>query len=237
MTSRRHARTTYLGNTLMRWIIAAGIIVGVYIVLLLLRRLVRRIPQLAATPQAELLEVPLKIASQHHRRFPCSSPLLARNADAGLPERASRALLTLFTISRSGSSVCGRRGRARFGRAQAPVALEHDRAAAGSLGIIGFLSRVTIWSFVLLLTLDNLGIEIKPLLAGFGIGGIAVALPPRTCSAICSRRCRSRSIGRSSWAMRWQWTTSAARSSTSASRARACAASTASRSSFRTRTC
>ena len=29
---------------------------------------------------------------------------------------------------------------------------------------------------MLLLTLDNLGIEIKPLLAGLGIGGIAVAL-------------------------------------------------------------
>jgi small-conductance mechanosensitive channel len=54
--------------------------------------------------------------------------------------------------------------------------LTADRAAASSLCIIGFISRVTIWSFVLLLTLDNLGIEIKPLLAGLGIGGIAVAL-------------------------------------------------------------
>jgi small-conductance mechanosensitive channel len=51
-----------------------------------------------------------------------------------------------------------------------------DRAAAGTLGILGFIARATIWSLVLLLTLDNLGIEIKPLLAGLGIGGIAVAL-------------------------------------------------------------
>jgi small-conductance mechanosensitive channel len=51
-----------------------------------------------------------------------------------------------------------------------------DRAAAGSLSIIGFMARLTIWALVLLLTLDNLGIEIKPLLAGLGIGGIAVAL-------------------------------------------------------------
>jgi hypothetical protein len=55
-------------------------------------------------------------------------------------------------------------------------ALAVDRAAAGSLTIIGFMARLTIWAFVLLLTLDNLGIEIKPLLAGLGIGGIAVAL-------------------------------------------------------------
>ena len=38
------------------------------------------------------------------------------------------------------------------------------------------MARLTIWAFVLLLTLDNLGIQIKPLLAGLGIGGIAVAL-------------------------------------------------------------
>jgi len=54
--------------------------------------------------------------------------------------------------------------------------LSVDRAAAGSLTIIGFMAKITIWSFVLLLTLDNLGIQIKPLLAGLGIGGIAVAL-------------------------------------------------------------
>jgi len=59
-------------------------------------------------------------------------------------------------------------------RAQREMAV--NRAAVGTLGIIGFIARVTIWAFVLLLTLDNLGIEIKPLLAGLGIGGIAVAL-------------------------------------------------------------
>jgi small-conductance mechanosensitive channel len=55
-------------------------------------------------------------------------------------------------------------------------ALAVDRAAAGSLSIIGFIAKLTIWSLVLLLTLSNLGIEIQPLLAGLGIGGIAVAL-------------------------------------------------------------
>ena len=60
--------------------------------------------------------------------------------------------------------------------ASAARTLAIDRAAASSLGIIGFIARATIWAFVLLLTLDNLGIEIKPLLAGLGIGGIAVAL-------------------------------------------------------------
>ena len=36
--------------------------------------------------------------------------------------------------------------------------------------------RVAIWAVVLLQTLDNLGINITTLVAGLGIGGIAVAL-------------------------------------------------------------
>jgi small-conductance mechanosensitive channel len=51
-----------------------------------------------------------------------------------------------------------------------------DRAALGSLGIISFIASVLIWSLVLLATLDNLGVDITALVAGLGIGGVAVAL-------------------------------------------------------------
>jgi small-conductance mechanosensitive channel len=51
-----------------------------------------------------------------------------------------------------------------------------DRAALGSLGIISFIASVLIWSLVLLATLDNLGVNITALVAGLGIGGVAVAL-------------------------------------------------------------
>jgi small-conductance mechanosensitive channel len=51
-----------------------------------------------------------------------------------------------------------------------------DRAVAGSLGVIAFIARVAIWSFVLLVALDNIGVDVTALVAGLGIGGIAVAL-------------------------------------------------------------
>jgi small-conductance mechanosensitive channel len=54
--------------------------------------------------------------------------------------------------------------------------LDTDRAMVGSLGIISFIVNVAIWAFVVLLTLDNLGIDITALVAGLGIGGIAIAL-------------------------------------------------------------
>ncbi len=42
--------------------------------------------------------------------------------------------------------------------------------------IILFVAGALIWALALLLALDNMGVAIKPLLAGLGIGGIAVAL-------------------------------------------------------------
>jgi len=56
------------------------------------------------------------------------------------------------------------------------VTLNEDKAAASSIGIIRFVARTAIWAMVLLLTLDNVGIDITALVAGLGIGGIAVAL-------------------------------------------------------------
>jgi small-conductance mechanosensitive channel len=51
-----------------------------------------------------------------------------------------------------------------------------DPTLASSIDIIVFVAGLTVWTMAFLLALDNLGIEIKPLLAGLGIGGIAVAL-------------------------------------------------------------
>ncbi|MBN8281286.1 MAG: mechanosensitive ion channel family protein, partial [Gammaproteobacteria bacterium] len=41
---------------------------------------------------------------------------------------------------------------------------------------IGFLVRVAFWSLLLLLLLDNLGFDVTAVVAGLGVGGIAVAL-------------------------------------------------------------
>ena len=45
-----------------------------------------------------------------------------------------------------------------------------------TLGLIGLAVRIVVWSVVVLLILDNLGVDITALVAGLGIGGVAVAL-------------------------------------------------------------
>lgn len=52
----------------------------------------------------------------------------------------------------------------------------NGKAKASSIGILRFGARAVIWAMVVLLTLENLGTDITALVAGLGIGGIAVAL-------------------------------------------------------------
>jgi small-conductance mechanosensitive channel len=50
----------------------------------------------------------------------------------------------------------------------------------GALAIANFVAAILIWSLVVLVALDNLGVNVTALVAGLGIGGIAVALAVQT---------------------------------------------------------
>jgi small-conductance mechanosensitive channel len=168
----------FLGNSPWRWLVAGAVAFGILFVLLLLRRLAsKQYLRLAATPQDELLELPLHVASRTTLPFLLIASLFLGLQTLELPPKLARLVLTIFTIASFWqiglwATTALLEALARKQRKTLAV----DRAAAGSLTIIGFMARLTIWALVLLLTLDNLGIQIKPLLAGLGIGGIAVAL-------------------------------------------------------------
>jgi small-conductance mechanosensitive channel len=52
---------------------------------------------------------------------------------------------------------------------------EHPEAVA-ALDVLGFVLRLAAWTFIILVILDNLGVQITALIAGLGVGGVAVAL-------------------------------------------------------------
>jgi len=59
---------------------------------------------------------------------------------------------------------------------RAEAARGTDPEAATTVTLLGFVGRVVVWAFALLLGLDQLGFDVTALVAGLGIGGIAVAL-------------------------------------------------------------
>lgn len=53
---------------------------------------------------------------------------------------------------------------------------EKDASEATTMTAIAFIGRLILYSIIILLSLDNLGINITALITGLGIGGVAVAL-------------------------------------------------------------
>ena len=53
---------------------------------------------------------------------------------------------------------------------------EEDKAAENAINILGKLAKWTLWLFGALLIFSNLGFDVTSLIAGLGIGGIAIAL-------------------------------------------------------------
>jgi len=53
---------------------------------------------------------------------------------------------------------------------------EEDPASVTTMRAVGFLARLALWTLLLLVALDTLGMDVTALVAGLGIGGIAVAL-------------------------------------------------------------
>lgn len=62
-----------------------------------------------------------------------------------------------------------------FGARGAELA-EEEPAAAMTFNVLRIVARIALWSMVVLLALDNLGVDVTALVAGLGIGGVAVAL-------------------------------------------------------------
>jgi len=133
--------------------------------------------RMRATPRTEVLELPLLVLGRTTLLF---SIVLASNAGAQaleLGDRLQRYANTLLTIGffwqlgvwfAAAVGIWIERRRVH--------SLAENRAALGSLGIIRFIANVLIWTLVMLATLDNLGVNITALIAGLGIGGVAVAL-------------------------------------------------------------
>jgi small-conductance mechanosensitive channel len=166
-------------NSLLAWGIAAATAALLLVILLTARGLIRRqYRQMQATDRTELLQVPFQILSRSTLLFFLILSMVAGLSTLNMADGTRRIVTSAFMVVLfvqigvwAGAAVI-----AWLERRRRRTSTTADRAVVGSLGIISFVARVLIWSLVGLMILDNLGIDVTALVAGLGIGGIAVAL-------------------------------------------------------------
>jgi small-conductance mechanosensitive channel len=165
-------------NTVLAGIVACGVTIAVIAGLIGLRQVARRYHQrYARSEREEVLEIPFAVLAGTTFLFLLVVAIYAGLRTLTMAERTTQILDSAIMLAvfwqvglwlSSAVSAWLERKRRR--------AMAADRALVGSIALISLAARTTIWALVLMLTLENLGVDITALVAGLGIGGVAVAL-------------------------------------------------------------
>ncbi len=165
------------GNGLSVWAIAALVTAAALAVALLVRLiLVRRLPAPAGGDEPQWPTVLHEVVKRTSTLFLLIAAVYAGSLVLDLPSRVQNLIASAFTVAlfiqlalwadRIASAVLTWR--------LAP--LQTKSAMRNALSLIQFFVRVAVWSLALLLLFENLGFDVTALVAGLGIGGIAIAL-------------------------------------------------------------
>lgn len=168
----------YLGNTLQNWLIAICILLAVFVALKMIQRtVIHKLEKVAAATDNQIDDLVVSMLKQtKFLILLVASAYIASHAITLKPSIAAlwQKVIVLILIVQGGLWASAGTSFA-LGRAL-QKRMDHDASSATTISLLGFVARVFLWVIVLLLVLDNLGVNITGLVAGLGIGGIAVAL-------------------------------------------------------------
>jgi small-conductance mechanosensitive channel len=167
----------FFHNPALGWLTAAGIAAGVTLALYLVKMLVvHRLAALAARTDTKLDDIAVAALQSTSKIVMLAMGLYAGSTALALPDSvhvfATRAAIVAGLIQ---AAIWGNNAL-RAWLAQYYENRSSEPGRATSAAAVGFILRMVLWIVVLLMILDNLGVNITTLVASLGIGGIAVAL-------------------------------------------------------------
>jgi small-conductance mechanosensitive channel len=166
-----------LGNTILDWGAAIGVAVLTGGVLIAMRQLgVRWLATRAGTGHPRMRSV-LSVFKGTQVWFLIMAAVFVGAQFVAIPRKVDRLVehLTIIAVIAQAAywaSMAIRQWLARQVAAKQRI----DAEAATTVSVLGFFAQLALWSLVVLLALENLGFNITTLLAGLGIGGVAMAL-------------------------------------------------------------
>ena len=166
----------FYGNDIKTWLTALGIAVGLMILLRLVEQvLIVRVQRLTRKTDTVIDDAVVGSLRKTKLTYLFVVAAFLGSLVLTLPERLRSIawqVLVVATLLQAGIWVSsGLQIWLENYRAS-----EEDGANRTTMNALSFLVRVALWTTVLLLILDNLGVDVTALVTGLGIGGVAVAL-------------------------------------------------------------
>jgi small-conductance mechanosensitive channel len=170
--------TMIFGNPLSAWLTALGIALAINVVVGVVKwAVVHHLARLVQKSETALDDSVVETARRTRQWLVFFVTLYVGAQYLALPERADlvlRGAATVAFVVQVGLWL-GALLEFWIGRSRA-LALAEDAGTATTLSVVNFAAKLALWSLLLLLGLDNLGVDVTALVAGLGVGGIAVAL-------------------------------------------------------------
>lgn len=175
-------RQSFLGNSVKQWAISVTVFVLTWLLLVLITKWVISRARAAAEKTATRLDDAwLEVmGATGFFGFVAAALFFAHNfldLTKGANQAIGRSLGILVGIQ---IALWVQRAVSAFLQvwldSQKTESIANQANATTIAGAVRFLSRLTIWTVLLLVVLSNLGVEITTIVAGLGVGGVAAAL-------------------------------------------------------------
>jgi small-conductance mechanosensitive channel len=172
-------KAQYLGIALGAWLIFALTAILLFVALLWVRRVLSaRLGALAARTASTLDDLVVELIRATNSGFLLVAAIYIGSFGLRLGEHtlsiigAIMAIALLFQVGLWGNRVTDH----VIGRMAQREDATTDDTLLTALGALSFLARVMLWSTVALVMMSSLHINVTALVAGLGVGGVAVAL-------------------------------------------------------------
>ena len=166
----------FLGTSLGTWLIALSVWALIALALVSLRTLLlRRLETVSEKRVLVRVEEILRDAlSSTLKSVLVVVALYAAFSATGIAENVTRTIGQILVIVLL--LQVGRWGSGLIKLAAERYEEIHPQTPVSATKAVGFVARLVLYTFVVLLTLENLGVDITALVTGLGIGGVAIAL-------------------------------------------------------------
>ncbi len=178
MTQPDFMNEIVLGNSLMQWTYATTILLLSFFLMRLVKRLAtNRLASLASKTDTRWDDNIVEAIKQTRSLFLFIASIFLSSMFLAMPEKVHTIIQATFIISlliQLGIwlTVITILTVTHYSK----QTLSKNPAAASTMNFVGFIARIVIWSAISLVALDSLGIHVTTVVAGLGIGGVAVAL-------------------------------------------------------------
>jgi small-conductance mechanosensitive channel len=167
-----------LGNSLGAWAVSLGVLVLCFSMLEIIKKVIaKRLQQFAEKTETQVDDMLADIIGNTRVFFLFALSVYMASLMLTIPPKAMSVLKTLAVLAfLAQAAIWGTKCITLWITGYTRRNIDVDASSVTTIRLIGFISRLVLWSLVFLLALDNMGVDITALVAGMGIGGIAVAL-------------------------------------------------------------